>query len=157
MSKNNFLFHIVLHSPQIASNTGAIIRLCANTGCALHLIEPISFDLDDKKLRRAGLDYHEFAELKTWQDLDQCLVAIRPNGCSFFSTKASNVYTKAPYRKNHCLIFGSETQGLPTDFMGYYGAENYYRLPMQTQSRSLNLANTVSIVTYEGWRQLGFQ
>lgn len=150
------LFHIVLHNPKIASNTGAIIRLCANTGCTLHLIKPLGFDLDDKKMRRAGLDYHEFAELNTWYDLQSCFDAIRPNGMSFFSTKATQNFIHAPYCQNHCLIFGSETDGLPMPLMSHYGKGNYYRLPMRAQSRSLNLANTVSIVTYEGWRQLGF-
>jgi tRNA (cytidine/uridine-2'-O-)-methyltransferase len=151
------LFHIVLHSPEIASNTGAIIRLCANTGCTLHLIQPISFELDDKKLRRAGLDYHEYAELKTWENIEKCFSTIQPSGYSFFSTKATNLYTEAPYTRNHCLVFGSETQGLPMDFMSFYGEKNYYKLPMQPHSRSLNLANTVSVVAYEGWRQLAFQ
>lgn len=158
------MFHIILHQPKIASNTGAIIRLCANTGCTLHLITPIGFSLEDKKLRRAGLDYHEYTELKTWQNLETCFSSIQPsiqrngqyNALSFFSTKANQHYTKAPYCVNHCLIFGSETKGLPTAFMSYYGRENYYRLPMRPHSRSLNLANTVSVVVYEGWRQLDF-
>ena len=151
------MFEVVLVNPEIPSNSGAIIRLCANSGCNLHLIHPIAFDLEEKKFRRAGLDYHEFTNLKTWQTLTECINAHKPNKMHFFSTKAQQFHHTANYTKGSMLIFGSETKGLQQSYFDTYGLAQFYRLPMMPNSRSMNLANAVSVVVYEAWRQLNFQ
>ena len=150
------MLDIVLYQPEIPPNTGNIIRLCANTGFRLHLIEPLGFDLDDKKLRRAGLDYREFQDLQVHADWPTYLANAEPNAVYALSTKGSVCYSKANYQPGDALLFGPETRGLPENIRTEVGTASVLRLPMQPQSRSLNLSNTVSIVTYEAWRQLGF-
>ena len=150
------MFDIVLFQPQIPPNTGNIIRLCANTGFRLHLIEPLGFDLDDKKLRRAGLDYREFQSLQVHRSWPDYLRATESSRVYALSTKGSKCYSKVQYQVGDSLLFGPETRGLPEDLRREIGVEHVLRLPMQADSRSLNLSNTVSIVAYEAWRQLDF-
>ena len=150
------MLDIVLYQPEIPPNTGNIIRLCANTGFRLHLIQPLGFDLDDKKLRRAGLDYSEFQDLQVHASWPDYLASAQPKNIYALSTKGTVCYSAATYQPGDALLFGPETRGLPEDIRTAVGTDNVLRLPMQAQSRSLNLSNTVSIVTYEAWRQLGF-
>jgi len=150
------MINIVLFQPEIPQNTGNIIRLAANTGCQLHLIKPLGFDLDEKKLRRAGLDYHEFAEVftyETWQAFTQ-----KQNGGRFFgiSTKGKSRYSEIEFAENDFLIFGPETRGLPTEIRDELGLDRLLRIPMRPASRSLNLSNAAAVLVYEAWRQLGF-
>ncbi len=165
--------HIVLVSPKMPSNTGNIIRLCANSGAQLHLVHPLGFELDDKKLRRAGLDYHEYAHMqvhKDWATAKQSLTAANCQTISALTTKLSkpfydydfatqsisNQSLDADIAPNIALVFGSETAGLADDIRNDIGAENWLRLPMLPDSRSLNLSNSVAICLYEVWRQQGF-
>jgi tRNA (cytidine/uridine-2'-O-)-methyltransferase len=148
--------HIILYQPEIAPNTGNIIRLCANTGCNLHLIEPLGFEMDDKRLRRAGLDYHEWANVRTHATLENALKLISPPGVYAFTTKAETAYTSVMYGKDDALVFGPETRGLPDSFLGGLPTSQCVRLPMKSHSRSLNLSNTVAVAIYEAWRQQGF-
>jgi len=150
------MFHVVLFQPEIPPNTGNIIRLCANTGCHLHLIEPLGFDLDDKRLRRAGLDYHEYATLKRHHSLGDCITAIRPDRILAFTTKASHSYAQMKYQTGDMLLFGPESRGLPAEVLAQIPDEQRLRMPMRPQCRSLNLSNAVAVVVYEGWRQLDF-
>mgnify|MGYP006164469463 FL=1 len=150
------MLDIVLYQPEIPPNTGNIIRLCANTGFRLHLIEPLGFDLDDKKLRRAGLDYREFQSLKVHASLEDYQQSQQPKKIYALSTKGTVCYSSARFEEGDALLFGPETRGLPEDIRDNLGAEQVLRLPMQKESRSLNLSNTVSIIVYEAWRQLGF-
>lgn len=160
------LIHIVLHNPKIPNNTGSIIRLCANTGATLHLVRPLAFELDDTKLKRAGLDYHEYANLQVHDDWAAAKQALQAAGVSRFvamTTKFSHPFYDYDFSLAKCadasgvaVVFGSETDGLPDAVRDDIGEENWLRLPMLPQSRSLNLANSVSICLYEIWRQLGF-
>lgn len=150
------MLDIVLFQPEIPPNTGNIIRLCANTGMRLHLIEPLGFALDDKRLRRAGLDYHEWAELQTHADWNSYLVERQPRRIFACSTKGKQIYSEARFESGDCLVFGPESRGLPADFLAALPGEQVLRLPMKTDSRSLNLSNAVSIFVYEAWRQLDF-
>jgi tRNA (cytidine/uridine-2'-O-)-methyltransferase len=150
------MLDIVLYQPEIPPNTGNIIRLCANTGFRLHLIEPLGFDLDDKKLRRAGLDYQEFQSLTVHPSLDAYRQSCQPNTIYALSTKGSVCYAAASFQPGDALLFGPETRGLPDDVRNSVSTDHVLRLPMQEQSRSLNLSNTVSIIVYEAWRQLDF-
>ena len=150
------MLDIVLYQPEIPPNTGNIIRLCANTGFRLHLIQPLGFDLDDKKLRRAGLDYLEFQNVQVYADWAAYLNKVQPKTVYALSTKGTVCYSAVTYQAGDALLFGPETRGLPENIRMEVGAANVLRLPMQPESRSLNLSNTVSIVTYEAWRQLGF-
>jgi tRNA (cytidine/uridine-2'-O-)-methyltransferase len=150
------MLNIVLYQPEIPPNTGNIIRLCANTGFQLHLIEPLGFDLDDKKLRRAGLDYREFQSLQVHSSWPTYLQSVESTAVYALSTKGTQCYSKATYKPGDTLLFGPETRGLPEEIRTQVGVTNVLRLPMQPNSRSLNLSNTVSIVAYEAWRQLGF-
>lgn len=150
------MFHIVLYQPEIPANTGNIIRLCANTAMQLHLIKPLGFDLEDKKLRRAGLDYHEWVSVKVYDSLAAFIDAIKPPRLFALTTKAQRVFTEVAFERNDALLFGSETRGLPADLLNELGVEHCLYLPMQAESRSLNLSNTVAIVLYEAWRQQGF-
>jgi len=147
---------IVLYQPEIPPNTGNIIRLCANTGAPLHLIEPLGFALDDAKLRRAGLDYHEWARVKTWPDLESFADAVKPRRIYALSTHGTTRYIDADFSERDALLFGPETRGLPADLRESMPPEQVLRLPMLESSRSLNLSNTVAVVLYEAWRQLGF-
>lgn len=147
------MFHIVLFEPEIPANTGNIIRLCANTGANLHLIRPLGFDLDDKKLRRAGLDYHEWAAVKEYESLDEFLVQVRPKRIFALTTKGRHIYSEASFQAGDALLFGPETRGLPADILAAIPASEKLYLPMAPESRSLNLSNTVSVVLYEAWKQ----
>ncbi|WP_120995028.1 tRNA (cytidine(34)-2'-O)-methyltransferase [Stutzerimonas urumqiensis] len=161
------MFHVILFQPEIPPNTGNIIRLCANTGCRLHLIEPLGYELDDKRLRRAGLDYHEYASLQRHATLEACLDSLGlphpgvrgPDGgprVFAFTTKGSQPFHEVSYRAGDAFLFGPESRGLPAEIRDAFPPEQRVRLPMQPDSRSLNLSNTVAVAVYEGWRQLGF-
>ena len=150
------LFHIVLYQPEIPPNTGNIIRLCANTGCQLHLIHPLGFELEDKKLRRAGLDYHEFAAVSEWPDLPSCLKKFAMNNIYACSTKGKRVFSAPTFAPGDVFVFGPESRGLPADYLKSMPVENILRIPMLADSRSMNLSNAVSVFVYEAWRQCGF-
>lgn len=164
--------HIVLVAPKMPSNTGNIIRLCANTGAQLHLVRPLGFDLEDKKLRRAGLDYHEYANLQIHENWTAARQALRVAGCNVVTalttklskpfydynfTKQKDTSTASDKLPQVALVFGSETAGLADDIRADIGTENWLRLPMLPDSRSLNLSNSVAICLYEVWRQQGFE
>ena len=148
--------HVVLHEPEIPPNTGNVIRLCANAGAALHLVEPLGFSLDHAKLRRAGLDYHEFADVRVHASLDACLQAIGSPRVFALSTRGATPYHEARFAEGDVLLFGAETRGLPQSVLDGLPAAQCLRLPMRPGNRSLNLSNAVAIVVYEAWRQLGF-
>ena len=148
--------HVVLFQPEIPPNTGNVIRLCANTGAALHLIRPLGFDLDDKKLRRAGLDYHEFARVAVHDDLDAFLAAVSPRRLFAVSTRGRMRYDCVAYTDDDALLFGPETRGLPQEILDALPEEQRLRLPMRPGNRSLNLSNAVAVIVFEAWRQLGF-
>jgi tRNA (cytidine/uridine-2'-O-)-methyltransferase len=150
------MFNIVLFEPEIPPNTGNIIRLCANTGCALHLIHPLGFDLDDKKLRRAGLDYKEFASVKEYSDLPAFLDVFTPKRVFACSTKGTHTHSAPAFQQGDTFIFGPETRGLPEKYLNSLPDEQILRIPMLANSRSMNLSNSVSVVVYEAWRQLGY-
>src|SRR5450830_585489 len=150
------MFHVILFQPEIPPNTGNIIRLCANSGCHLHLIEPIGFEMDDKRLRRAGLDYHEYATLKTHADLASCLESLGHPRLFAFTTKGSRLFHDARFAEGDAFLFGPESRGLPAEVLDALPGEQRLRLPMREGCRSLNLSNTVAVAVYEGWRQLGF-
>jgi tRNA (cytidine/uridine-2'-O-)-methyltransferase len=151
------MFHIVLVEPEIPPNTGNIIRLSANTGCHLHLIEPMGFPLDDARMRRAGLDYHEFAEVKVHPNFAAFVASVKPNRIWAFSSKVKRLYTEATFAENDALVFGPETRGLSQELLQQIPEENKLTLPMRPHSRSLNLSNSVAVAVYEAWRQLDFQ
>ncbi|NNJ94159.1 MAG: tRNA (uridine(34)/cytosine(34)/5-carboxymethylaminomethyluridine(34)-2'-O)-methyltransferase TrmL [Halobacteria archaeon] len=151
------MFHIVLYQPEIPPNTGNIIRLCANTGSTLHLVHPLGFDLDDRRLRRAGLDYHEFARVQEHASLQAFIDNTQPARLWGLSTKGQRLYTGVAYRENDALLFGPETRGLPAGLLDELGSERVLRVPMLPGSRSLNLSNAVAAVVYEAWRQLDFR
>jgi tRNA (cytidine/uridine-2'-O-)-methyltransferase len=150
------MFHIILYQPEIPPNTGNIIRLCANTGASLHLIEPLGFKLDDVRLKRAGLDYHEWADVKIHPNLEEGLALINPNRLFACSTKGSQIYSSVLFQENDAFLFGPETRGLPNSILQECTADNILKIPMQPNNRSLNLSNAVSVILYEAWRQLGF-
>jgi tRNA (cytidine/uridine-2'-O-)-methyltransferase len=150
------MLHIVLHQPEIPANTGNIIRLCANTGVQLHLIEPLGFALDDKKLRRAGLDYHEWVTLQRHPTLAAFIAQQQPQRLFALTTKGNTVYSQVRFQSGDVLLFGSETRGLPAEVLESLTAEQKLYLPMHSHSRSLNLSNTVAIVLFEAWKQLEF-
>jgi tRNA (cytidine/uridine-2'-O-)-methyltransferase len=150
------LFHVVLYEPEIPPNTGNVIRLCANTGATLHLIEPLGFELDDKQLKRAGLDYHEWANVNTYANLNAFTNQIKPKRVFAFSTKAKRLYATVDYQPGDAFLFGPETRGLPTTLLAETPAEQRLRVAMLPDVRSLNLSNAVAVVVYEAWRQLGF-
>ena len=150
------MLHVVLYQPEIPPNTGNVIRLCANSGARLHLIRPLGFELDDAKLRRAGLDYHEFAALEVHESLDAFVAQVRPDRLFALSTRGRTLYTDADFGENDAVVFGPETRGLPQSFLDSLPAEQTLRLPMRPDNRSLNLSNAVAVVVYEAWRQRGF-
>lgn len=150
------MFHVVLFEPEIPPNTGNIIRLCANTGCQLHLIEPLGFELDDKRLRRAGLDYHEYAPLKRHKTLSDCITELNGSRLFAFTTKGSRNYAEVNFQTGDIFLFGPESRGLPADIRENVPNEQRLRLPMRPECRSLNLSNSVAVVVYEAWRQLDF-
>ena len=149
-------FNIVLYEPEIPPNTGNIIRLCANTGAHLHLIKPFGFEWDDTRLKRAGLDYHDLAHVTLHDNLQAYKQQAQPARVFAFTTKASTCYTEPEYCQGDALMFGPETRGLPDGLLSETDEQHKLRIPMQPQSRSLNLANAVSVVLYEAWRQLDF-
>lgn len=150
------MFHVALLEPEIPPNTGNIIRLCANTGCQLHLIEPLGFELDDKRLRRAGLDYHEYAAVQTHANLDSCLASVQPTRVFALSTKGQRYYSEVAYQPGDLFLFGPESRGLPADVREGLPAEQVLRIPMCPGNRSLNLSNSAAVLLYEAWRQQGF-
>ena len=150
------MFHIALLEPEIPPNTGNIIRLCANTGCQLHLIEPLGFELDDKRLRRAGLDYHEFAAVKTYPDLQSCLAAVGAPRVFALSTKGTQRFTEVAFQPGDMFLFGPESRGLPAEVRESLPADQVLRIPMLPDSRSLNLSNSAAVLLFEAWRQQGF-
>lgn len=150
------MLDIVLFEPEIPANTGNIIRLCANTGGNLHLIQPLGFELDDKRLRRAGLDYHEWVSVRQYASLHDYVEYARPKRLWALTTKGSVSYDKVKFQAGDALLFGPESRGLPADFLNSYPDGLKLYLPMRKESRSLNLSNTVAIVLYEAWKQMGF-
>jgi tRNA (cytidine/uridine-2'-O-)-methyltransferase len=152
------VFHVVLVEPEIPPNTGNIIRLCANTGAQLHLIEPLGFPLDDAKMRRAGLDYHDYATMKVHRDWATFLQQEKPDPMRMFAltTHGSTPFASVAFQPGDVFVFGSETKGLDPALRGSFATSQRIRLPMQPDNRSLNLSNTVAIVVYEAWRQNGF-
>lgn len=150
------MIHTVLFQPEIPPNTGNIIRLCANTGSQLHLIEPLGFDFDDKKLRRAGLDYHEFALVQRHQSLDAFIEKIAPPHIFACSTKGSKLYSEVEYSDGDAILMGPETRGLPDEILNDMNTEQKIRIPMRSDSRSLNLSNATAVILYEALRQCGF-
>jgi len=150
------MLKIVLFEPEIPPNTGNIIRLCANTGCTLHLIEPLGFDLEEKKLRRAGLDYHEFADLKLYPDIDTFLREQGDRRTFAASTKGGTPYHRVSYQAGDAILLGPETRGLPQQLLERLGSAQTLRIPMKPHSRSLNLSNAAALVVYEALRQLDF-
>ena len=151
------MFAVVLVHPEIPPNTGNVIRLTANTATELHLVEPLGFRMDDRELRRAGLDYHEYARVqvhRSWRDVRAALPGRR---WFAFTTRATRLYTDVRYAENDVLVFGSETAGLPDAILKCFTGENRLRLPMRPGIRSVNLSNAVAIAVFEAWRQLGFK
>jgi len=151
------MMNIVLFEPEIPPNTGNIMRLAANTGFKLHLIRPLGFELNDKQLRRAGLDYREWADVNTYENYDEFIISFEFNDLYAFTTKAQKTYSEAAFRPGDALLFGPESRGLPTEILNSLPSDNRLRIPMASASRSLNLSNTVSIAVYEAWRQQGFR
>ncbi|MCD9458010.1 tRNA (cytidine(34)-2'-O)-methyltransferase [Marinibactrum halimedae] len=151
------MFHIALHEPRIAPNTGNIIRLAANNGCHLHLIEPLGFDFEEKKLRRAGLDYHDLSRVTRYSDYSAFKEAMGERRILALTTKGSRPHDQLHYQPDDVLLFGSETSGLPDDIRNSFPPEHRLRIPMCENNRSLNLSNAVAIVSYEAWRQQGFK
>lgn len=150
------MFHIILLQPQIPPNTGNIIRLCANTGCSLHLIKPCSFDLSHKGVRRAGLDYAELAKVEMHANLAECLAGLANASVFSVETNGTRLYSDAGFRPGDALLFGSETRGLSAAVVDGIAPERRLRIPMRDGNRSLNLGNAVALVVYEAWRQNGF-
>jgi tRNA (cytidine/uridine-2'-O-)-methyltransferase len=150
------MFHIVLFEPEIPPNTGNIIRLCANTGVQLHLVKPLGFTLEDKQLKRAGLDYHEFATLKVYENWAECKVALAGKRLFALTTKGSTRHTEIEFQPDDVFVFGPETRGLPEEIRNEFAPEYRLRLPMLPESRSLNLSNSAAVLVYEAWRQNGF-
>lgn len=150
------MLNVILFQPEIPPNTGNIIRLCANTGASLHLIEPLGFELDDAKLRRAGLDYHEFAEVRVHSNIEACFSLLNRERVFAFSRHASSPFNEVKYQHGDAFLFGRETQGLPNELLTSLPVNQRLRLPMREGQRSLNLSNAVAITVYEAWRQLGY-
>jgi len=157
MKKERILpLHIALYEPEIPPNTGNVIRLCANTGAVLHLIEPMGFAWDDKRLRRAGLDYHEFAHVQRHASYDDFLLSVEGQRIFACSTHGTKCHSEAKYQDGDVLLFGPETRGLPAALREALPKERVIRLPMVKESRSLNLSNSVAVILYEAWRQLSY-
>ena len=150
------MFDVVLFQPEIPPNTGNVIRLCANTGAGLHLVKPLGFLLDDARLRRAGLDYHEFASIQVYEDWVACQAHFAGRRVFAASTKSSMRYTDIRYADGDVFLLGPETRGLPADLLDGFPPERRIRLPMTAVSRSINLSNAAAVLLYEAWRQCGF-
>jgi tRNA (cytidine/uridine-2'-O-)-methyltransferase len=151
------MFDIVLVEPEIPPNAGNIIRLAANTGCRLHLVEPLGFSMDERSLRRAGLDYHALAAVKTHKDWPACRASLAGRRMLAFTTRATRRYTEVAYARDDVLAFGAETRGLPEAILGEFEEQHRLRLPMRPGNRSLNLSNAVAVAVFEAWRQLEFR
>lgn len=150
------MFHLILYQPEIPPNTGNIIRLCANTGAGLHLVAPLGFRLDDREMKRAGLDYHEYAKLMVHESLEDCLRVIQPARLFGCSTRGGRLYTEPAYAPGDAFLFGPETRGLPDRILQDLPEAQRLRIPMRAGNRSLNLSNAVAVIAYEAWRQQGF-
>ena len=152
------MFHVVLVEPEIPPNTGNVIRLCANTGVQLHLVEPLGFPLDDAKMRRAGLDYHDYATMKVHKNWDAFLAATQPDPSRMFAmtTHGSSPFAKVDFKPGDVFVFGAESRGLDPALRESFPPAQRIRLPMMPDNRSLNLSNTVAVVVYEAWRQNGY-
>ena len=150
------MFDLILYQPEIPPNTGNIIRLCANTGANLHVIRPLGFDLDDRQLRRAGLDYHEFASLQAHDSLDECLAALNHPRVFAVSTRGKADFSQVDYQAGDAFLLGPETRGLPQAILDDLPPEQTLRIPMRPENRSLNLSNAAAVLLYEAWRQHGF-
>ena len=151
------MIHVVLFEPEIPPNTGNVMRLCANSGARLSLIHPLGFELDNKRLRRAGMDYRDWADVKEYQDFNEFLTDEAPNNVYAFSRFAKNNYSEVGYEDGDALVFGPETRGLPNSVLEKVPDENKLLIPMREGNRSLNLSNSVAVGLYEAWRQLGFK
>ena len=150
------MLHIVLYEPEIPPNTGNVIRLAANTGAQLHLVEPLGFRMEDRQLKRAGLDYHEYARVHVHQDWAACQAALGERRRFALSTRNARSYAEVAFRDEDVFVFGPETRGLPSAVLEEFGAEQRLRIPMHPGNRSLNLSNAVAVVVMEAWRQGGF-
>jgi len=150
------MFDVVLYQPEIPPNTGNIIRLCANTGARLHLVKPLGFTLENKQLLRAGLDYHEFATITVHESWADCAASVKARRLFAVSTNGTQQYDLADYAAGDVFVFGPESRGLPAEILGTVAEQQRIRLPMVLGNRSLNLSNTVAVVIYEAWRQVGF-
>ncbi|MGH8506786.1 MAG: tRNA (uridine(34)/cytosine(34)/5-carboxymethylaminomethyluridine(34)-2'-O)-methyltransferase TrmL [Stenotrophobium sp.] len=150
------MIHVALYQPEIPPNTGNIIRLCANTGAALHLIRPLGFRMDDRDLKRAGLDYHEYAEVRQHDSLEQLLAALPDFRLLAFSTKGQTRHDRMNYTDRDILLFGPESRGLPAEVLDSLPPAQRLRIPMRSGSRSINLSNAVAVAVYEAWRQADF-
>jgi tRNA (cytidine/uridine-2'-O-)-methyltransferase len=150
------MFTVVLYQPEIPPNTGNVIRLCANTGCELHLVKPLGFPLDDAKLRRAGLDYHEYARLVVHENWEACQATLKGRRLFAATTKGATRHDQIEFRPGDVFVFGPESRGLPQEVLDAFPTTHRMRLPMQAQSRSMNLSNAVAVTVYEAWRQLDF-
>lgn len=151
------MLHVVLHQPEIPPNTGNVIRLCANTGARLHLVRPLGFELDDARLRRAGLDYHEFASLHVHDDFAAFLATAKPARVFALSTRGRASPYEVGFAADDAIVFGSETRGLPQSLLDQLPPQHCLRLPMRPDNRSLNLSNAVAVVVFEAWRQMSFE
>ncbi|HBC69742.1 MAG: tRNA (uridine(34)/cytosine(34)/5-carboxymethylaminomethyluridine(34)-2'-O)-methyltransferase TrmL [Duodenibacillus sp.] len=153
------MFHVVLVHPEIPPNTGNVIRLCANTGCRLHLVKPLGFEVDDKRLIRAGLDYHEFTTMTVYENWEEFLLRCNPPRERMFAmtTKGASVFSRMQFRPGDWLVFGSEGSGLPDAIRGEFPESQRIRLPMRPKNRSLNLSNAVAVTVFEAWRQNGYE
>jgi tRNA (cytidine/uridine-2'-O-)-methyltransferase len=151
------MFDVVLYQPEIPPNTGNVIRLCANTGCRLHLVEPLGFRMDHRELRRAGLDYHEYARVIVHPGWEACKHALRGRRLFALSTRAELRFDRVTFDGNDAFVFGPETSGLPEAMLAEFPAERRLRLPMRPGQRSLNLSNAVAVTVFEAWRQAGFE
>lgn len=150
------MFHVALYEPEIPPNTGNVIRLCANVGAQLHLIRPLGFELDDKRLRRAGLDYHEFATLRVHDSYEAFMAAAQPQRVFACTTRGKRYHSEVKFQAGDVLLFGPESRGLPQTLLETLPAEQRLRIPMRPDNRSLNLSNAVAVILYEAWRQQGY-
>ena len=150
------MFDLILYEPEIPPNTGNVIRLCANVGASLHLIHPLGFQMEERSLRRAGLDYHELATVAEHDSLDACLQVIKPRRLFALSTKGSRTLFAQRFKSGDAFLLGPETRGLPDTVLSSAALDGILRVPMRKENRSLNLSNTAAVVLYEAWRQLGF-
>ena len=151
------MFDIVLHRPEIPPNAGNVIRLAANTGARLHLVQPLGFSMDDRQLKRAGLDYHEYASVRVHSDWPSCREELASDRIFALTTSATDSVYDTTFRENDVFVFGSETAGLPPELLATFKPEMRLRLPMRPGNRSLNLSNAVAVTIFEAWRQLGFR